>query len=150
MSTNINRAVVGGRLTRDPELRSTAGGLSVLSFSVASNESRRNDAGEWEERPSYVDCAAFGRYAESLAKRLSRGCKVVVEGRLRWSRWERDGQARTKLELAVDRVELLDGGSGAGAREPQPPRPPEDDVDAQFAAIPSAIYPDSAYDEIPF
>lgn len=113
---DINRVVVGGRLTRDPELRATAGGTSVLTFSLASNERRQNrQTGEWENCPSYVDCAVFGKRADALSRILSKGTHAVVEGRLRWSQWEKDGQRRSKIEVVVDEVELPSAGGGREA-----------------------------------
>lgn len=105
---SINKAVVTGNLTRDAELRSTAGGMSVANFSVAVNERMKNSqTGEWEDRPNYLDCTMFGKRAESLAQYLVRGTKVAVEGRLRWSQWEKDGQKRSKVEIVVDELELM-------------------------------------------
>lgn len=105
---SINKAIVTGNLTRDAELRSTAGGMSVANFSVAVNERMKNSqTGEWEDRPNYLDCTMFGKRAESLAQYLVRGTKVAVEGRLRWSQWEKDGQNRSKVEIVVDELELM-------------------------------------------
>ena len=105
---SINRVVVSGNLTREPELRSTAGGVCVLGFGVAVNDRRKNPStGDWEDCPNFVDCTLFGARAEALSKLLKKGSKVVIEGKLRWSQWERDGQARSKLEVVVDEVEFL-------------------------------------------
>lgn len=126
---SINRVCISGNLTRDPETRSTAGGTSVMGFGVAVNERRKNaQTGEWEDYPNFVDCTLFGRRAEALERYLSKGSKVAIEGKLRWSQWERDGQRRSKLEVVVDEIELMsrrddgDGGSSYGsARPPQKP-----------------------------
>ncbi len=157
---SINRVCISGNLTRDMELRSTAGGTSVGSFCVAVNERRRNaSTGEWEDFPCFVDCALFGKRAEALGRYLAKGAKVAVEGRLRYSSWERDGQRRSKLDVVVDDVDLMSArgqGEGGGARAaaaqaPQAAPAALRDVDAQYDAIPAAIYPDSAYGEdIPF
>ena len=105
---SINRAIISGNLTRDPETRSTAGGMVVLQFSVAVNERRKNSqTGEWEDYPNYIDCTVFGKRAEALSTRLSKGCKVCVEGKLRWSQWERDGQKRSRLDVIADEIEIL-------------------------------------------
>ena len=106
----INRVVISGNLTRDPELRSTAGGARVLGFGMAVSDRRKNPAtGEWEDVPNFVDCVVFGKRAEALARLLSKGEKVAVEGRLRWRQWEQDGRKRSKLEVVVDEVELMGG-----------------------------------------
>lgn len=104
----INRVCISGNLTRDMELRSTAGGTSVGSFSVAVNERRKNSqTGEWEDYPNFVDCTLFGKRAEALEQYLSKGAKVAIEGRLRYSSWEKDGQRRSKLGVIVDEMELM-------------------------------------------
>ena len=115
---SINRVNISGNLTRDPELRATQGGTSVLTFGVAVNDRRRNpQTGEWEDVPNFIDCVVFGNRAEPLSRFLSKGSKVAVEGKLRWSQWERDGQKRSKIEVVVDEVEFLSsrqGGQGGG------------------------------------
>lgn len=105
---SINRVVISGNLTRDPELRSTAGGLPVLGLGVAVNDRRKNQqTGEWEDYPNFIDCTLFGPRAESLSRYLSKGQKVAIEGKLRWSQWERDGQKRSKIEVIVDEIEFM-------------------------------------------
>ena len=105
---SINKVIISGNLTRDPELRATAGGMQVMSLGVAVNDRRKNQqTGEWEEYPNFVDCTMFGTRAESLARFLSKGTKVAIEGKLRWSQWERDGQKRSKLEVVVDDLEFM-------------------------------------------
>jgi len=115
----INRVVISGNLTRDPELRSTAGGMSVLKLGVAVNDRRKNQStGEWEDVPNFVDVTVFGARAEALSRFLTKGSKVAIEGKLRWSQWEKDGEKRSKLEVVADEVEFLssrDGGSGASS-----------------------------------
>ena len=104
----INRVNISGNLTRDPELRATASGTQVLSFGVAVNDRRRNPhTGEWEDYPNFVDCTMFGTRAEAVSRYLSKGSKVAIEGKLRYSSWERDGQRRSKLEIIVDEIEFL-------------------------------------------
>ena len=105
---SINRVCISGNLTRDPELRSTAGGTSVMGFGVAVNERRKNaQTGEWEDYPSFVDCTLFGKRAEALGQYLTKGAKVAIEGRLHYSSWEKDGQKRSKLGVIVEEVELM-------------------------------------------
>ncbi|WP_165042828.1 MULTISPECIES: single-stranded DNA-binding protein [unclassified Adlercreutzia] len=105
---SINRVIISGNLTRDPELRSTASGLPVLGFGVAVNDRRKNQqTGEWEDYPNFIDCTMFGARAESLSRYLSKGTKVSIEGKLRWSQWERDGQKRSKIEVIVDELEFM-------------------------------------------
>lgn len=105
---SINRVMISGNLTRSPELRTTQGGTEVLTFGVAVNDRRRNpQTGEWEDYPNFVDCALFGKRAPSVSKFLDKGSKVAIEGQLRYSSWERDGQKRSKLEVIVDEIEFL-------------------------------------------
>ena len=118
---SINRVVISGNLTSDPELRQTAGGLPVLGFSVAVNDRRKNQStDEWEDYPNFVDCTMFGARADSVAKFLSKGAKVAIEGKLRWSQWEKDGQKRSKLEVIVDELEVMSRANGNQAsNQPQ-------------------------------
>lgn len=105
---SINRVVISGNLTRNPELRSTASGLAVLGFGVAVNDRRKNpQTNEWEDYPNFIDCTMFGARAESLSRYLAKGTKVAIEGKLRWSQWERDGQKRSKIEVIVDDLEFM-------------------------------------------
>ena len=113
---SINRATISGNLTRDAELRSTASGMPVLSFSVAVNDRRKNNqTGEWEDVPNFIDCTMFGTRAQSLSQYLTKGTKVAVEGKLRWSQWERDGQKRSKVEVMAETVELMQRREAAAA-----------------------------------
>ena len=112
----VNQVAITGNLTRDPEVRSTAGGYAVMAFSVAVNERVKNQqTGEWEDRPSFIDCKMFGTRAESVSRYLSKGSKVAVSGRLRWSQWEKDGQRRSKLEVVADDIEFMSA-RGEGMR----------------------------------
>ena len=112
---SINRVNISGNLTRDPELRATAGGMQVLNFGVAVNDRRKNpQTGDWEDYPNFVDCTMFGTRAEAVSRYLSKGTKVAIEGKLRYSSWERDGQRRSKLEVIVDEIEFMSRGSQGG------------------------------------
>ena len=112
---SINRVVISGNLTRDPELRRTAGGMAVLSFGVAVNDRRKDPkTGEWGDYANFVDCTMFGNRAESVSNYLSKGTKVAVEGKLRYSSWERDGQKRSKLEVIADELEFMSRSSSGG------------------------------------
>lgn len=114
--SNINRVIISGRLTRDPEVRATAGGTTVMGLGVAVNDRRRNQqTGQWEDYTNFIDCTMFGARAESLSHILTKGMLVCIEGRLRWSQWERDGQKRSKIEVIVDEIELPSRSQGAGA-----------------------------------
>ena len=105
---SINKVFISGNLTRDSELRSTQGGMAVLGFGVAVNDRHKNpQTGDWEDYPNFVDCTMFGTRAEKLQPYLTKGTKVAIEGKLRYSSWERDGQRRSKLEVVVDELEFM-------------------------------------------
>ena len=105
---SINRAMISGNLTRDADLRSTQGGMAIMGFGVAVNDRRKNQqTGEWEDYPNFVDCTMFGTRAEKLQPYMTKGTKVAVEGKLRYSSWEQEGQRRSKLEVIVDEIEFM-------------------------------------------
>ena len=135
---SINRVMISGNMTRDAELRQTAGGMQVLAFGVAVNERVQNrQSGQWEDRANFVDCTMFGKRAEAVAQYLAKGTKVAIEGKLRYSSWERDGQKRSKLEVIVDEIEFMSGRQ----------QPPQQQQPQQQRQQP----PSSVYDEdIPF
>lgn len=120
----LNTVSIGGNLCRDAELRATASGMAVLTFSVAVNESRKNQqTGEYEDYPNYVDCTMFGRRAESVSRYLSKGTYVALTGRLHQNRWQNnDGQNRSKLEVTVDNIHFESRGErdGGYARQQEP------------------------------
>lgn len=105
---SINRVIISGNLTRDPQIRRTQGGTSIMDFGVAVNDRRKNNqTGEWEDVPNFVDVVMFGKRAESLSNYLAKGAKVCIEGKLRYSSWEKDGNRRSKLEVIADEVEFM-------------------------------------------
>lgn len=105
---SINRVIISGNLTREPELRSTSAGLPVMQVNVAVNDRRKNQqTKQWEDYPNFVDCTLFGTRAEQIAKYLNKGSKVAVEGKLRWSQWEKDGTKRSKIEVVAEEIEFM-------------------------------------------
>lgn len=111
---SINRVILSGNLTRDPDLRCTQSGMDVLSFGVAVNDRRKNSrTGEWEDCPNFVECTMFGNRARSIHQYLSKGSKVSIEGKLRWEQWERDGQKHSTLKVIVDEIEFMSSRQGA-------------------------------------
>ena len=105
---SINRVIISGNLTRDPELKRTHDGKAVLQLGLAVNDRRKNQqTGEWEDVANFVDCTMFGTRAERVAQYLSKGSKVTIEGKLRYHSWEaQDGGKRSKLEVVVDEIDL--------------------------------------------
>ena len=110
---DINVVILVGRLTRDPELRYTPAGTAVTSFGLAVNN-RRKVGDEWKEGPCFVDVKIFGRMAETSSEYLSKGRQCAIEGRLSYSKWEKDGQTRSKLEIIANNIQFLGQGQGRG------------------------------------
>jgi single-strand DNA-binding protein len=106
---SINRVVLVGRLTRDPELRTLPSGSSVCSLRVACNSSRRDADGDYQERPNFFDVNVYRASAESVSRYLRRGSRLAVDGRLEWREWETaDQQKRQAVSVVADTVEFLD------------------------------------------
>jgi single-strand DNA-binding protein len=122
MAANINRVVLVGNLTRDPELRHTPSGTAVCSLRLAVNTRRKDGAtGEWTEKPNYFDITVWGKQGESCAQYLSKGRPVAVDGRLEWREWDaQDGTKRQAVEIIADSVQFLGGRTdGEGGGQPQ-------------------------------
>lgn len=142
MTVNVNRVVLSGNLTRDPEMRYTQGGMAIMGIGVAVNDRRKNpQTGEWEDRPNFVDCVIFGKRAEAIEHYLHKGTSVVIDGKLRYESWEREGQKRSKLEVVVDEIQFSGKGRGQSEPEPQYEQP-----DAPGEPAQTSIYDD----DIPF
>lgn len=116
---NFNRVILVGNLTRDVELKYTPSGLAVTEIGLAVNERRKNQqTGEWIEEPVFVDITLWGRTAEIASEYLSKGSPALIEGRLKYDTWEKDGQKRSKLRVVGETLQLLGtrGGGGGGGR----------------------------------
>jgi single-strand DNA-binding protein len=110
MAGNINRVVLVGNLTRDPELRHTPSGTPVCSLRVAVNTRRKDESGQWVDKPNYFDVTAWGQQGENCAQYLSKGRPVAIDGRLEWREWEaQDGSKRQAVEIVADSVQFLGG-----------------------------------------
>jgi len=112
---DINHVVLIGRLTRDAELKYTAGGQAVCKFSIAVNRRKKN-GDQWEDEANFFDIVLWGKQGESLQSYLVKGKMVGVDGELRQDRWQQDGQNRSKVEIIANYIQLL-GGGGAGERQ---------------------------------
>jgi single-strand DNA-binding protein len=108
MARSLNQVTLMGNLTRDPELRNTPNGQSVVSFSLALNRSYKDQSGEWVEVTDYVDIVAWGPLAERVAQYLTKGRRCLVQGRLQSRNWEQEGQKRSKVEVLANDVTFLD------------------------------------------
>ncbi len=116
MANSLNKATLIGNLTRDPELRKTANGQSVASFSIATNRAFTTQTGEKKEQADYHNIVAWGRLAEICAQYLTKGKKIYVDGRIQSREWEgQDGQKRYRTEIVAENLIMLDRPSaGAG------------------------------------
>lgn len=117
MANSLNRAMLIGNLTRDPELRKTTNGQSVATFSIATNRSFTTQTGERKEQADYHNIVAWGRLGEICAQYLTKGKKIYVDGRIQNREWEgQDGQKRYRTEIVVENMIMLDkaGGMGGG------------------------------------
>jgi single-strand DNA-binding protein len=150
-ATNINRVVLTGNLTRDPELRSLPSGMSVCSLRVACNTRRKGPSGDWEDKPNYFDITVWGAQGENCARFLTKGRPVAIDGRLEWREWQaQDGQKRQSVEIVADAVQFLGGRDDAAPSGGFTPRSdvPVDESDFQPAGAASGRGP--AEDDIPF
>lgn len=120
---SFNKVILMGNFTRDPELRYLPNNTAVCDMGLAVNDRFQNKAtGQWEDRPNFVDCTAFGRTAENISKFFAKGRPIFIEGKLRFEQWEdrQSGQKRSKLKVVIDTWQFVDskdnaGGGGGGA-----------------------------------
>jgi len=146
MAANINRVVLVGNLTRDPEMKHLPSGTALCSLRIAVNTRRKDESGQWTDKPNYFDVSVWGNQGESCAQYLAKGRPVAIDGRLEWREWEAtDGSGkRQAVEIVADNVQFLggrndgDGGGGgsqfvpAGASQSNaadfPSQPADDDI----------------------
>src|SRR5688572_11480611 len=145
MAASINRVVLVGNLTRDPELRHTPSGTPVCSLRLAVNTRRKDESGQWTDKPNYFDITVWGQQGENCAQYLSKGRPVAIDGRLEWREWEaQDGAKRQAVEVIADSVQFL-GGRGEGGGEGG-----EQSFAPAGAEKSDADFPAAADDDIPF
>ena len=146
---NINRVVLVGNLTKDPELRHTPSGTAVCKLRLAVNTRQKDPQGNWGDKPNYFDVTVWGNQGESCAQYLSKGRPVGVDGRLDWREWDaQDGTKRQAVEIIADTVQFLgsrDGGGGGGAGDGE-----RQFVPAAATAGNEDFTSSSADDDIPF
>jgi single-strand DNA-binding protein len=114
--SNINRVIITGNLTRDPEMRATGGGTAVCGLRIACNGRRKNrETGAWEDQPNYFDVTVFGAQGENCGRYLTKGRGVAIDGRLQWREWEdrSSGQKRQAVDIIAETVQFLGGGNDA-------------------------------------
>jgi single-strand DNA-binding protein len=141
----INRVVLVGNLTRDPELRHTPSGTAVCNLRLAVNTRRKDETGQWVDKPNYFDVTVWGNQGERCAQYLAKGRPVAVDGRLEWREWETpEGNKRQAVDVVADTVQFLgsrgDGEGGGGGYIP-----------ADATPTPAGDFPSSPTDDdIPF
>ena len=145
MAASVNRVVVVGNLTRDPELRHTPSGMPVCSLRIAVNSRQKQADGQWGEKPNYFSVTVWGQQGENCAQYLSKGRPVAVDGRLDWREYEaKDGTKREAIEIVADSVQFLGSrGDGEGGERQFVPASAGARADADFTAS-------AADDDIPF
>ncbi len=150
MAASLNRVVVVGNLTRDPELRNTPSGTAVCSLRVAVNTRRKDQTGQWVDKPNYFNVTVFGQQGENCAQYLAKGRPVAVDGRLEWREWESEAGKREAVEIVAETVQFLGSrgdGEGGGGGAAGGGYIPSDTA----SAAPAADFPSSASDDdIPF
>ena len=145
-SFTINRVVLIGRLTKDPELRTLPSGSSVCNIRVACNASRSDGEGGYRDKPNYFDVSAFGGAAENVGRCTHKGSRVAIDGRLEWREWETsDQQKRQAVSVVADTVMFLarPGERAGGGRSDGHPN---DDFDPNYGS-PGETY-DGSRDEL--
>jgi len=117
---NINRVILVGNLTRDPELRHTPSGTAVCKLRVAVNTRQKDASGQWVDKPNYFDVTVWGNQGESCAQYLAKGRPIGVDGRLDWREWEaQDGTKRQAVEIIAENVQFLGGRADGEGRSGQ-------------------------------
>jgi single-strand DNA-binding protein len=111
---DLNKVLLMGNLTRDPEVRYTPKGSAVGDLSIAINRVYRTDDGQSREEVCYVDIVVWGRQAETCKEYLQKGRPIFVEGRLQLDQWESNGEKKSKLRVVAERIQFLGGGGGGG------------------------------------
>ena len=144
MSSSLNKAMLIGNLTRDPEMRKTTSGQSVCSFSIATNRVYTDAQGQKKDQPEYHNIVAWGRLAEICAQYLVKGKKVYIDGRIQTRDWEaQDGQKKYRTEIVAENMIMLDrGGSPMGGNQPGAM-----DSSAPITNVPVADEPSAAPDD---
>ena len=147
--SNINRVVITGNLTRDPELRNIPSGTAVCNLRIASNSRTKDASGSWVDKPNYFDVTVWGAQGENCAQYLAKGRPVAIDGRLNWREWQdQQGNKRQSVDIIADSVQFLgsrEGGDNNGGRFT-----PQSDVPADTSDYVSAPAGSSGEDDIPF
>jgi single-strand DNA-binding protein len=118
---SYNRVILVGNLTRDPELRYIPSGTAVTEVGLAVNDRRKGANGEWIEETTFVEVTFWGRTAEVASEYLSKGSQVLIEGRLKYDAWEKEGKKFSKLRVVAEKMQMLGAKGGGGSGSPNRP-----------------------------
>lgn len=150
----LNKAMIYGNLTRDPEMKALPSGMQVCSFSVATNRSYNDRDGKRQEAVEYHNVTSFGKQAEVIAKYLTKGSGVYVEGRLQTNSWEKDGVKQYRTEIVVDKFEFGpkggNGGGGTASASSAPSSPSASGNNNSAPVLPEYPTEDINPEDIPF
>lgn len=146
---DVNHVLLIGRLTRDAELKFLSSGMAVANFSIAVNK-RRKQGEQWVEEGHFFDIVLWGRTAETLNQYLLKGKQVAVDGELTQNRWEQDGQARSKIVITANQVQLLGGGQNSGSGQSAGGRQSDGNQNQARRSVPDNEIPPDFPDDIPF
>lgn len=136
----VNVVIVAGRLTADPDFRTTPGGTAVGNLSLAVNRRVKNKQGEWADEATFLDAVIWGEYASRWQPRLKKGTPVIIQGTIRSRRWEtKDGQKRTSVEIVINKIQTLERTAAAGGA-----------VSESAVSDDDAPAPSASSDEVPF
>ncbi len=130
---SFNRVILIGNLTRDPEVRYLPSGMTVVDLRLAVTRRYKTQSGEVKEDPCFVDVSVFGRQAENCNQYLAKGSPILVEGRLQYREWEKDGQKRSRLSVVAERIQFLGSGRRSAAAESP------DNVEGDGAGVPEPL-----------
>ncbi|HBG05909.1 MAG: single-stranded DNA-binding protein [Geobacteraceae bacterium GWC2_58_44] len=149
---SLNKVMLIGNLGKDPEVRYTAGGTAVASFSLATSEKFKGKSGEWEEKTEWHNITLWARLAEIAGEYLAKGKTVYIEGRLQTRKWQdKDGKDRYTTEIVGEKMQMLSGkgeGGGQGGGQQRPAGRPSPQEHSQGSSYEEPVFnPD---DEIPF
>jgi single-strand DNA-binding protein len=152
-ASNINRVILTGNLTSDPDLRHLNSGTAVCKLRVAVNTRRKDSTtGEWTDKPNYFDVTVWGAQGENCKTYLSKGRPVAVDGRLEWREWEdQQGNKRQSVEIIADTVQFLGSRGDGGGQQNGSTFAPQSDVPADTSDFDSPVPAGAgAEDDIPF
>lgn len=148
---DLNKAIIAGRLTRDPEARTTTGGINVTSFGVATNFVYKNAEGQKIEQVEYHNIVTWRKLAEIAAQYLKKGRRVLVEGRLQTRQWEaNDGTKRQRTEIVADNLIMLDSSPNSASRTAEEPGTMPEQRSAPVSPAPDKPNEEISVEDIPF